>query len=476
MNTSTSLITALLFGVTPMTTAQTAMQMWQQNCLMCHGANGSGGSASSLLDDEWEIGASYRDQFNAIKNGVPELGMVAFGDAFTDAEIWALTNLIQEFRERERRQAEPAPRRNREGVIESDHHAYKIETVVAPGPLEIPWSIAPLPGKQDTYIVADRPGVLRLLRDGELSRPVRGLPRVHARGQGGLLDVAPHPDFAENRQIYISYSHRNSRGSITRIVRGTLDERDRFTNEQVIWEARPEHHTSAGVHFGCRLVFEGDYLFFTVGDRGNASGAQRLDTPNGKVHRVYLDGSIPDDNPFTKIDDAYRSIWSFGHRNQQGLAFDLDGRLWGTEHGPRGGDELNLIEPAKNYGWPVVSYGINYNGMPLRQPWPDLLQSDEIPETEITMPAFVWLPSTASCGLDTIRGDAFPEWSGDLIAGGLAGQILERMRIDDDDRVIEREEIIRDMGRIRDVVTDQDGTILVVLNGPDMIIRLVPKD
>lgn len=447
---------------------QSVANLWQNNCISCHGANGQGGSAQSLLDGNYMTDGSNRALFESIKSGHADFGMPAYGETMSDAEVWGLTNYIRELQERARRRAEPAPHTTAEnGVITSQHTSYTIETVV-PGGLTRPWSVDFLPDGR--MLIAERPGTLRVFENGELSEPVAGTPDVLEIGQGGLMDVVPHYDYASNGWIYLAYTHEagGNRNTMTRIVRGKLDA-NRWTDEQVIWEAPRDTYLRTGLHFGARIVFDRKgHIFFGIGDRGIAPHAQDLARPNGKIHRVTEDGQIPSDNPFTDQDDALPSIWSYGHRNPQGLAYDHENdQLWETEHGPRGGDELNLVQTGKNYGWPLVSYGINYNGSTLVTPWPDL----QGVEQDIEMPTLVWLPSTAACGLDVHRGDTLSAWNGDLFSGGLAGQIVERLRIRDG-KVTEREEVVRDMGRVRDVVTGPDGSIYVVLNRPDSVIRL----
>jgi glucose/arabinose dehydrogenase len=252
--------------------------------------------------------------------------------------------------------------------------------------------------------------------------------------------------------------------------------------DRVIWRALPGHYGRGGVHFGCRFVWgdvvEGkQQLFFCIGERGSGELAQDLTRPNGKVYRVFDDGSIPKDNPFVDVEGAYPAIWSYGHRNPQGLVRDLEGNLWDTEHGPRGGDELNLIGKGNNYGWPIISFGINYNGAPLTVPWADVA-GDKAKGKTFTMPIDLWLPSVGVCGLDVSTGGVFEGWKGDLFAGGLAGQSIDRFRIKKNDKgeyvVAEREEILKNRGRVRDVRTGPDGSIYVALNGPDKIVRIVP--
>ncbi|MEM7681666.1 MAG: PQQ-dependent sugar dehydrogenase [Planctomycetota bacterium] len=445
-------------------------EVWSQQCARCHGDDGAGANATSLLDDEWLSDGTDRGLFLATKEGQPDFGMPAYGETLADEEIWALTNHIYELRERDRKKREPAPTPGADGVIDSQHERYRIETMIEDG-LETPWSVAALPDGR--WVVAEKPGRLRVWDGQDLSPPVRGIPDVRDRGQGGLLDIEPHPDYADNGWLYLSFADPqrvDGQGlGMTKVVRGKITS-GRWVDQQTIWEVPESQYARGHVHYGCRLVFDGQgYLFIAIGDRGRRDPAQDLAAPEGKVHRVNDDGSIPQDNPFVDTPGAMASTWSYGHRNPQGMVFDPDaGALWITEHGPRGGDELNRIDPGANYGWPIVSHGINYNGRSFVTPWPD---EDDPPG--MIPPTMRWLPSIAVCGLDRGDGQAFPGWEGDLFAGGLVGQVVERLRVRDG-RVVEREEIVRNLGRVRDVVTAPDGSIVVVLNGPNKVVRLVP--
>lgn len=470
-----------------------AAELWNNNCASCHMTDGRGGGAGtrSLLDDEFEFGSSDRELFNSIKQGHPDSGMEPFGETLKDPQIWSLVVYIHELRYKHHRETVGSPKADPDGVYRSTHHAFRVEPVATSG-LDVPWSVDWLP--DGSMLIADRPGGLFLRAAGTpADKPgtrITGTPRVRNRGQGGLMDVAPHPDHAANGWIYLAYSHELQRDGrshgMTRIVRGKIAN-SQWTDEQVIWEAKPEHYLPTDLHFGSRIVFERSpagawNIFFSIGERGRMEHAQRLDLPNGKIHRIADDGSIPADNPFSDRADAYHSIWSYGHRNPQGLAFDINGNLWDTEHGPRGGDELNLVRRGANYGWPIVSFGINYNGAPLRTPWPDVSAPDQPDAAAIVMPTAVWTPSVGASGLDNARGPSFSKWNGDLFAGGLSGESVDRFRLAPDPNspgafiVSEREEIIRGLGRVRDVVCGPDGMIYVVLNGPDRIIRLAPAD
>lgn len=473
-------------GLVGEASAQSVEQLWNTNCMSCHGVTGQGANASSLLDDEWLLGPTDKDLFRATKEGIADSGMPAYGETLNDAQLWGLVVHMRELRARHERAAKGSPRPDGSGVYTSTHARFRVERVVTSG-LEVPWGVDFLPDAapegliRSGMLVANRPGGLHLWNDGALSAAVRGTPDVRNRGQGGLMEVAVHPEYAENGWIYLGFSHEiegNRRPGMTKIVRGKIRERGsslQWMDEEVIFEARHEDYLTTDLHFGCRIVFEEGpdgkhYVYFAIGERGRMEHAQELARPNGKVFRVYDDGSIPLDNPFVGKAGVYEQIWSYGHRNPQGLVMDLEGRLWDTEHGPRGGDELNLVEKGKNYGWPLVSFGMNYNGSPFATPWPKEGQ-------DLTMPTYVWTPSIAACGLDVVRagakGEAFGVWRGDLMAGGLAGQTVQRLRIKDGE-VVEIEELLHGDGRVRDVAVGPDGSVYVVYNGPDVIVRMVP--
>lgn len=256
--------------------------------------------------------------------------------------------------------------------------------------------------------------------------------------------------------------------SLTKIVRGRIED-GKWIEEETIYQGPIEHYRKAGgYHFGSRIAFDGNgHLFFSIGDRGAQNQAQDLTLPNGKVHRVFDDGRIPSDNPFLGQPDAVPSIWSYGHRNPQGLDFDpRDDSLWSTEHGPRGGDELNLVRPDLNYGWPVITYGMNYNGTPI---------TSETSREDMEQTALHWTPSIAVCGIDFYESQVFPEWTGNLLVTGLAHRSLRRIVIEDQ-KVTHQEIILQDTVRFRDVGTGPNGLIYAAINGPDKIVRLVPVD
>jgi aldose sugar dehydrogenase len=450
-------------------------RLWAEHCSRCHGDRGQGGGAGTrtLLTKELFDQKHDRRFFDAIKHGVPDMGMEPFGGVLSDEEMWGLVVHIRERQHQALRAAGNAPKPTEAGTYKSQHHTFAVEDVFDTGTeLNTPWAIDWLP--DGSAIVTNRGGTMYVAQGKSLGAPVEGMPAVREIGQGGLMDVAVHPAYAKNGWIYLGFtdpSPTNARAGMTKIVRGKIKReggKTTWTEQQTIFEAPAETYTTAGVHFGCRIVFDGKgHIFFSIGDRGQQKFAQDLSRPNGKILRVREDGSIPSDNPFVKTEGAMPAVWSYGHRNPQGLVFDLEGNLWDTEHAPRGGDEVNRVLRAANYGWPLVSFGINYNDSPFATPWPTA-------EQKIVQPVFRWMPSTGACGLDVARGKAFPRWKGDLLAGGLSGQNVDRLRIKDD-QIVEREELIFNLGRVRDVAVGPDGFVYVVLNGPDKVIRLVPK-
>ncbi|QOI99328.1 MAG: PQQ-dependent sugar dehydrogenase [Phycisphaeraceae bacterium] len=461
---------------------QGAAQLWANNCASCHAADGRGGGAGtrSLLTQELMDQKYDRLFFDAIKKGVPDMGMAAFGETLKDEQIWSLVVHIRELQAKDLRRKAGSPKATA-GVYRSQHHEFTIETVIDKG-LRTPWCIAFVSGygtpPVEGMLITNRTGPVSLWRNGALV-DIQGIPDSVDNGQGGMMDVTTHPKYAENGWVYLAFAAphptERRRGTMTKVVRGRLKAEGgtvRWVDSQTIFDAKPEHYLATGLHFGVKLAFDPkdpSIVFFGIGERGRMEMAQDLTRPNGKIHRVHDDGRIPADNPFVNTDGAYPSIWSYGHRNPQGLVFDLEGNLWDTEHGPRGGDELNLIRKGRDYGWPTVSFGINYNDAPFRQPWPDAVGKSGA----IEMPVYRWLPSIGACGLGCYDGTAFPAWRGDLFAGGLSGNNVDRLRVKNG-TLVEREEIIHGMGRVRDVRTGPDGALYVTLNDPDRLIRLVP--
>lgn len=336
--------------------------------------------------------------------------------------------------------------------------------------LDHPWALAFLP--DGGMLVTERPGALRYVTaSGEISEPIAGVPEVDARGQGGLLDVALDPDFASNRLVYLSYAEAGDGGNGTAVARGVLDEAAAALGEvEVIFRQQPKEDSTK--HFGSRIVFDGrGHVYITLGERSEEEfrgQAQDLDSHLGKIVRINPDGSVPEDNPFVGRDGALPEIWSYGNRNIQAAAINpATGVLWEIEHGPRGGDELNIIEPGVNYGWPVVSLGVNYSGTPVG--------SGEAHAEGMRDSIYHWTPVIAPSGMIFYGGGAFPDWQGDLFVGGLKSTALVRLELDGD-KVVSEERLLEDLSlRIRDVAEGPDGAIYVITDEDDgEILRIAP--
>jgi len=325
---------------------------------------------------------------------------------------------------------------------------HDVEVSVVTDGLSHPWGLAFLPGGD--ILITERGGTLRVVRDGKVLRdPVAGLPPIDQHGQGGLLDVTLHPDFAENRLVYLSYAGRGDDGYSTEVLRGRL-EGDALTNVEVIFRAAPR--TDGKRHFGSRLLFGRDgKLYVSLGDRGDRPSAQDLSSHNGSLLRLNPDGSVPADNPFVGRDGAQPEIWTYGNRNMQGMALRANGQIWTHEHGPQGGDEVNLMRPAVNYGWPVITNGRNY-GIGTK-----IGEGEEKPG--MAQPAHTWVPSIAPSGMAFYNGDAFPAWKGDLFVGSLKFGLLVRLTLNGDEIVAEERMLDDAYGRIRAVAEGPDGLL-----------------
>ncbi len=334
--------------------------------------------------------------------------------------------------------------------------------------LEHPWGLALLP--DGGYLVTERPGRLRIVAsDGQLSEPVAGVPEVFARGQGGLLDVAVSPGFAEDRMIYWTYAKPMQGGSATAAARGRLaEDGSEVTQVQDIFVQDPASPTDK--HYGSRIVLDGaGHAFVTTGEHfaeKERQFSQDLGKTYGKVARVNLDGTPPADNPFAGRSDVIPAVFSYGHRNIQAATLDPEGRLWVTEHGPQGGDELNLVEPGVNYGWPVISYGQNYDGTPVGE---GVTARDGMEQ-----PRYYWDPVIAPSGMAFYDGAMFGPWQGDLLIGALGGALV-RLELQGD-TVVGEERLLTDAGRIRDVEIAPDGAVLALTDADDgRLLRLTPE-
>ncbi|MCU4674935.1 PQQ-dependent sugar dehydrogenase [Catenovulum sp. 2E275] len=457
------LFTILAFNCHTTFAAGNVSEVFKQNCASCHGESLQGGLAKSLVDNQWQYGSSDKDILATIRNGVAEAGMPAWKALLSEEEMRGLVVYIREQAyQAQQQQASPTADNQNNELFKTQGYQLSLDTVMSfDGAL---WAAAYLPNGD--ILATEKRGKLWLIQntDGQyIKTEIKGIPDVWYHSQAGLLDVAVHPNYPRQPWIYISYSEptsakgKNSKGGMTAIARGQIMD-GKWQQHQQIYSADVKFHTAAGVHFGSRIVLNNGYVFFSIGDRGKMDLAQDLTQPNGKIHRLYYDGRIPQNNPFIKDKQALASIWSYGHRNPQGLALHpVTEAIWETEHGPRGGDEVNLIEKNKNYGWPVITYGINYNGQPI---------TDKTEQEGMEQPKHYWIPSIATGGIEFYRGKTFAKWNNNLLVTGMAKQELRRLVIEEEKVVID-EVLVKNQGRVRDVAVSPSGEILVVINSLD---------
>jgi glucose/arabinose dehydrogenase len=345
--------------------------------------------------------------------------------------------------------------------IQDEVKRYTIETLV--DGIAIPWGMTWLP--DGSMLVTEKSGVLYHIKNKEKTE-VKNVPAVYNRGQGGLLDIALHPDYAVNGWIYMTYASTEGQGEggNTKLIRCKL-ENESLVQIESLYKCEP--NTTKGQHFGSRIVFDNEgYLYFSAGERGaHFVNPQDLTRDNGKVYRLKADGTIPADNPFVNTVGAKTAIYSYGHRNPQGMVKNpITGEIWEHEHGPKGGDEINIIKKGANYGWPVVTYGIDYD---------DTTISTIQEKPGIENPIYYWLPSIAPCGMTFVTGDKYPEWKGDLLVGSLKFQYLELLKIKGN-KITARQKVATGIGRVRNVAQGPDGYIYLAVEGKG-ILKIIPN-
>jgi aldose sugar dehydrogenase len=481
--------------------------LYTERCAGCHGAGIEGGRAPSLFDDKWTRASDDEGLRQVIHDGVQNTEMVPFAGALTDQQIWQLVAYIRT--QAETLKGKPTFVADPDGqVIKSEKQTFKIEVVARE--LETPWGLAFLPDGR--LLITERPGRLRIVQNGKLlPDAVKGTPKVWEKQDGGLLDVEVHPQYGRNGWIYLSYSETvpgyvappppaaqapaapappppaagappqgrgRGRGgppdppSMTVIVRGKINRNNEWTDQQVIFRGAPDVYSSTNAHYGSRFTFDKQgHLFYTLGEKNNPALAQDLSNPLGKIHRVNDDGSVPKDNPFVGKSGALPTIWSYGHRNPQGLAWDpVTGNLWESEHGPQGGDEINVIQPGKNYGWGVITMGVDP-------------RVTERSHEGMEQPIVYYTPTIAPSGMVFYTGNKYPAWKNNLFVSALAGQQLRRLEVAGT-QVTHQEQVVNQFGRVHDVVIGPDGYLYITLqlpgqslsqSTPGMIARLVPQ-
>ena len=431
-----------------------ALGLFDKHCSSCHGS-----SIEEFVQGDWKYGHSWNEVFASISTKHKVLPKAASLKTLTKAQISKITDHILYAIESTTIESFDVDA-EWTGIIQSEVQNFKLETLASE--VGITWGFDFFPNGD--LLVTDRNGSMYYQQVGGRKTKIQGLPKIKVVGQGGLLDVAIHPNFKNNQTIYFAYTKPNGLAeSTTSVVKATLIN-TKLTNLQEIMEALPYHGSRN--HYGSRLEFDDKgYLFITIGDRFRRDeNPQDLGRHAGKIHRLHADGRIPKDNPFVNQKGALASIWSYGHRNPQGLVYDATtGKLWESEHAPRGGDEINLIQPKLNYGWPIVSYGINYSGSVFTH----LTQKEGMEQ-----PAHYYVPSPALSGLAIVNSDLYPNWQGNLMAGSLRFQYLSRLTLKND-KVISEERLLENIGRVRAVEIDPNGYLCIGVE-TGHVYRLLP--
>lgn len=434
--------------------------IYQKNCASCHGKKLAGGMADSLLNDKWLKDGSPESLTHYIKKGASKNGMPAWESSLTDNQIRSLVIYINEQRYKLSRNENKKDTKSK--TITALGHKFNLESFYEAQ--SILWAVEYLP--DGTMLATQRDGaLLHISPDGELMGEIQDLPAIWHHVQGGLLDITLHPEYAKNGWVYLAYaSSEDGEKGATKIARGRIKDGS-WVDHQDIFVASASAHSDTGRHFGSRIVFQDDYIYFGFGERGDRMSSQDMMSPNGKVFRLHQDGSVPKDNPFVGQEKVLPGIWSLGHRNPQGMVVEPNSnRIWQSEHGPRGGDEINVIKRGVNYGWPIVTYGMNYDGTPITH----------LTEKEgMEQPKHYWVPSIAVAGIVFYNGDMFSKWKGKMLAGGMGIQELQLLSTNGE-IVTNNDVILADRGRIRDVSVAPDGAIMLVvtIDGKGHLLRL----
>lgn len=444
-----------------------AADLYRSHCSACHGKNLEGAQYAPLKKDQWIYAQDSRGIARIVMYGIPETDMIAFTEILSKAEIQSIVDYVlaqQEVRPEEPRAIPPS--------VRTEDYELRVQTLVADGFRSSPWGIEFVDERR--ALVTERRGGLRWMIDGALHpTPIGGLPVPTQYGDSGMYDLALDPDYESNGWIYIAYVHAlgdpstRDTPAMTRVIRGRVKDHQ-WVDQETIFQLPVELHFARGTRWGSRLLFDREgRLYFSIGDIGRNDDVQQLGKPAGKVYRILPDGSIPEDNPFRNDPDALPALFTLGNRNVQGIdQHPVTGAIWATEHGPMGGDELNILEPGRNYGWPVITYGLNYDGSVISE----LTHKDGMEQ-----PVKQWNPSPGVSAVQFYQGDEFPRWRNDAFVAAMRFEEVKRLELGPSG--VEREEVVfKGYGRVRDLKLGPDGAFYLLLNNPHKVVRLSRKD
>ncbi|WP_206688051.1 PQQ-dependent sugar dehydrogenase [Aestuariibaculum marinum] len=456
------MIIILLFSVNYVF-SQEGLKIYSKYCVGCHAPNLRG------VDSKTDL---FKNRFTKkyierqISQGIPNTTMVSWKNILSADELSSVAEYILSFQDNDLE----SDKKIKTDTVNSEQYKLVIQSIVGEK-LKTPWAIEFI--SRDSALISEKRGSLKWMINNVIqSDSIEGLPKTYLKSStGGYMDIALDPDYEKNKFIYLAYSFTNGNYddknalALTKIVRAKIID-NQWTSEQTLFEVPDSLMVRNGNRWGCRLYFDPEgYLFFSIGDMGRAMDSQDLSKATGKIFRIHADGSIPEDNPFADRSGVLKAIYSIGNRNVQGIDRNPQtGDIWASEHGPRGGDELNIINKGDNYGWPLVTYGLNYNGSVI---------SDKTHMEGMVQPVTQWTPSIAVCPILFVSSDNYTKWDNNLLVGALAFQELRRLVIKDDE-ILKQEIIWKGKGRIRDIKLGKDKFIYVVTNGPDRVLKILP--
>lgn len=460
-------ILCLTYIASSYTAAPPGAAVYKQYCAGCHGGQLQGGGATALIKKDWKHGSDRASILRTIRNGVPATEMIKWSGVLPDKDIEAVADYIV----KAQRSPRIVAKEKKPLVVKTKLYTLRIQELITKG-IKDPYGIEFINAHR--ALMTGKRGELYWIVGGKLdNHPIKGLPWTYAYDNyGGFMDLALDPDYAHTGWIYLSYSYnslhnpdKNTPG-MTSIVRGRI-KNYQWQDQQVLFQVPDSLQVGNGTRWGSRLLFDkAGYLYFTIGDMDHKEDAQNLGKANAKIYRINRDGSIPQDNPFYGQENRLQAIYTYGNRNAQGLAQHPEtGLIYAAEHGPKGGDELNIIKNGGNYGWPLITYGIDYDGS---------IISKDTAMAGMEQPITYWTPSIAVCAIDFVKGPLFPAWKNNLIVTALMYEEVRRLVIDKD-HVQEQEILLKGYGRVRDVKAGPDGALYVITNSPDALLRITPR-